>query len=335
MVEIITPEIRPTITAQLQNRLAAFMTGDTGLLVVTDEVDQLRKDGTVVTTEVVTKLVVDALGQPFEIVGVSRDITERKRAEKDRIAREIAEQANRAKSELLSHVSHELRTPLNAILGFAQLLKLDELRPNQARSVDQIYKSGLHLLNLVNEILDIARIEAGRMRITLEPIRLKDALNETMNLIRPLAEARHITLSLDDTRRDQSDVFVQADRQGFRQVLLNLLSNAVKYNRENGSIAVTASLTTDGALRLQVQDSGMGIPPDMMARLFTAFDRLGMESVEQEGTGLGLALSKGLVEAMDGRIGAESRLGEGSTFWLELQLADPYPQAVTGLLQEE
>ena len=318
MADVVTPESLAKTAGLLQRRLAAFQAGDASLLVIIDEVDQLRKDGTVVSTEVVTKLVVNAQGQPIEIVGVSRDITERLRSEEDRIARKIAERANRAKSEFLSRMSHELRTPLNAILGFAQLLKMDELRPNQERGVDQIYKSGRHLLNLVNEVLDIARIEAGRMRISLEPVRLEDAVQETLELIRLLAEARHLSLSFESP--SSSDVFVQADRQGFRQVLLNLFSNAVKYNREGGEIAVTASLTIDGRLRLQVRDTGAGIPPDKMERLFVPFERLGMESVEQEGVGLGLALSKGLVEAMGGRIGVESKPGEGSMFWLELQL---------------
>ena len=257
-------------------------------------------------------------GRVTHAIGVIQDLTERKHAEENRIAREIAERANRAKSEFISRMSHELRTPLNAILGFAQLLKMDELKPNQERGVDQINKSGRHLLNLVNEVLDIARIEAGKMHISPEPVRLEDAVKEALELIRPLAEDRHLSLSLEYP--SSSDVFVKADHQSFRQVLLNLLSNAVKYNREGGKIAVTSSLTIDGCLRLQVRDTGKGIPPDKMEHLFVPFERLGMEYVEQEGTGLGLALSKGLVEAMGGRIGAESKLGEGSIFWLELKL---------------
>jgi len=215
-------------------------------------------------------------------------------------------------------MSHELRTPLNAILGFAQLLKMDVLKPNQERGVDQIHKSGRHLLNLVNEVLDIARIESGKMNISPEPVRLEDAVKEALELIRPLAGERRISISHETPA--SSDVFVQADHQSLKQVLLNLFSNAVKYNREGGEIAVTSSLTLDGFLRLQVRDTGEGIPPEKMKRLFLPFERLGMETVEQEGTGLGLALSKGLVEAMGGRIGAESKVGEGSIFWLELKL---------------
>jgi PAS domain S-box-containing protein len=245
------------------------------------------------------------------------DITERKRAEEDRIARELADRANRAKSEFLSRMSHELRTPLNAILGFAQLLKMDELRPDQERGVDQIDKSGRHLLNLVNEVLDIAKIEAGRMRLSPEPVQLEGVVEEALELIRPLAGVRRISVSYD--ARTSPGPLVLADRQGLMQVLLNLLSNAVKYNREGGEIAVMARDASDGHLRLQVKDTGQGIAPEKMGRLFVPFDRLGMEALEQEGTGLGLALSKGLMEAMGGSIGAKSALGKGSTFWLELK----------------
>jgi CheY-like chemotaxis protein/two-component sensor histidine kinase len=186
------------------------------------------------------------------------------------------------------------------------------------RGVEQIYKSGRHLLNLVNEVLNIARIESGKMQISPEPVRLADTLQEALELIRPLAEARGISIGLETPA--SSDVFVQADPQSLRQVLLNLLSNAVKYNREGGEIAITARLTIDGHLRLQVRDTGEGIPPEKIERLFTPFDRLDRDSIEQEGTGLGLALSKGLVEAMGGRIGASSLPGVGSIFWLELKL---------------
>jgi PAS domain S-box-containing protein len=266
----------------------------------------------------IARLEKDAQGKPIKVSGFIQDITELKRAEEDRIAREIAEQANRAKSEFISRMSHELRTPLNAILGFSQLLKMDELKPNQARGADQIYRSGRHLLNLVNQVLDIARIESGKLHILPEPMRLADTLQEALELIRPLAEARRLSLSLEIP--SSSDIFVQADHQSLKQVLLNLLSNAVKYNREGGQIAITASLSIDGHLRLQVRDTGEGIPLDKMERLFTPFDRLDRDSIEQEGTGLGLAVSKGLVEAMGGRIGAQSQPGQGSIFWLELDL---------------
>ena len=317
--DVVTPASLSRLQGKLAQRLAAFTAGDTSVLMMIEEVDQIRKDGTVISTEVVTNFVIDDQGTPIEIVGVSRDISERKRAEEDRIAREIAERANRAKSEFLSRMSHELRTPLNAILGFTQLLQMDGLGTDQQHSLDQIYKSGRHLLNLVNEVLNFARIEAGRMHISLEAVRLEDTVTEALELIRPLAEARSLSLSLD--MPSSSEIFVQADRQGFRQVLLNLLSNAVKYNRVGGEIELTANLTSDGHLRLNVRDTGEGIPPEKIQRLFVAFDRLGRDLIEQEGTGLGLALSKGLVEAMGGCIGVQSQPGEGSVFWVELKLA--------------
>jgi len=261
------------------------------------------------------------------------DLTERYRAEEDRIARELAERANRAKSDFISRMSHELRTPLNAILGFAQLLEMDELRPNQERSVSQINKSGRHLLNLINQVLDIARIEAGKLHLSPEAVRLEAVVREALELIRPLAEARGISLRLEAAF--SPGLYVMADHQSLRQVLLNLLSNAVKYNREGGEINVTTSLVGDGRLRLRIRDSGEGITQDKMERLFVPFERLGKETVEQEGTGLGLALSKGLVEAMGGRIGAESVPGEGSVFWLELELvAERQKEAIMAEVDE-
>ena len=262
----------------------------------------------------------DSDGSLLRLEGVILDATERRRAEEDRVARELAERASRAKSEFISRMSHELRTPLNAILGFGQLLKMDELRPDQERGIDYINKSGRHLLDLVNEVLDIAKMESGKMRLAAEAIRLEAPVKEALELIRPLAEGRHISLSFNSTSND--DLLVLADRQRLRQVLLNLLSNAVKYNREGGEIAVTGRVAPNGRLRLLVRDSGEGIAPDKMERLFVPFDRLDRDAVEQDGTGLGLALSKGLMEAMGGTIGAESVPGVGSTFWLELKLAE-------------
>ena len=262
---------------------------------------------------------------PEGIFILSNDISGRKREAKLRLAHAVAERASQAKSEFLSRMSHELRTPLNAILGFAQLLQMDELPSQQARSVAQILKSGRHLLDLINEVLDIARIEAGRMSISLEAVQIESAIQEVFDLIRPQAAARKISLSCEIP--SSTDVFALADRQRLRQVLLNLLVNAVKYNREGGEIAVRVNLTLDGHLRLQVRDTGPGIPPEKMERLFVPFDRLGLTDSGMEGAGLGLALSKGLMEAMKGRIGAVSVVGEGSTFWLELPL-------VTDRLQE-
>jgi signal transduction histidine kinase/ActR/RegA family two-component response regulator len=250
----------------------------------------------------------------------SRDITERKQYEEAlQQAKVEAEAANRAKSEFLSRMSHELRTPMNSILGFGQLLERKELPADQRRAVGHILKAGRHLLNLINEVLEISRIEAGRQNVSLEPVPLAAALQEARSLILPLAVQRNLTI---EEFTVAEGVYVQADRQRLNQVLLNLLSNAVKYNRPNGTVRLlcTESQTADGtpSVRIGVSDTGPGIPAEKLDRLFIPFERLGAEQSQEEGTGLGLALSMRLVEAMEGTLSVESSLGEGSTFWVEL-----------------
>jgi PAS domain S-box-containing protein len=283
-----------------------------------------KKDGTLMDVEIISHDIF--FNNRSDRLVLANDITERKRLEEDHLARETAERASQAKSEFLSRMSHELRTPLNAILGFAQLLEMDELNADQTHSLEQILKSGRYLLDLINEVLDIARIESGDMAISPEPVQLGEALKSAAELIRPLADKRAISMQI--SVPSSQDVFVTADRQRLKQVLLNLLSNAVKYNREGGQIQVTASLLMDGFLHLAVRDTGEGIPPEKMDRLFLAFERLEMDLTIVEGTGLGLALSKGLVEAMGGRIGARSVVGEGSTFWLDLRLTTQQEEAI-------
>jgi signal transduction histidine kinase/CheY-like chemotaxis protein len=231
-------------------------------------------------------------------------------------ARLEAEQANQAKSEFLSRMSHELRTPLNAVLGFGQLLGMGELDEAKAESVDQILKGGRHLLALINEVLDIARIEAGKLQLSLEPVEICDTISEALDFLRPLAAEHDIEISVD--RRTGED-HVVADRQRLSQVLLNFLSNAIKYNVPGGSVRIGVKHTAEGMTRIEVTDTGNGISDQGLARLFTPFDRLGADERQIEGTGLGLALSKGLVEAMGGRIGVDSKVGRGSTFWVELE----------------
>jgi PAS domain S-box-containing protein len=258
-----------------------------------------------------------------DLVLAIEDITERRQAEaamqEKELARLSSERTNQAKSEFLSRMSHELRTPLNAILGFAQLLEMDPLTPDQHESITRILNGGKHLLSLINEVLDISRIETGHLRLSLEPVPLQETVREALELIRPLAEQRRITVHGEPGQAN--GLHVKADRQRFRQTMLNLLSNAVKYNRDGGSVTVTYTLTADGYARVAVTDTGPGISPEKLVRLFTPFDRLGAEQTGIEGTGLGLSLTKRLVETMGGRLGVDSVVGRGSEFSVELAVA--------------
>ncbi len=262
----------------------------------------------------------DGAGKVIGIVGISREITERKRYEEAlTVAKNEAETANRAKSEFLSRMSHELRTPLNSILGFSQLLDRDDLSPTYRERVGYIYRAGRHLLELIDEVLDISRIEAGHIELSLQPVRMKEALGEACGIMQPLADARHIRIVLPNETSCASSAM--ADRQRLKQVLLNLLGNAVKYNRDGGSVILNCEEKAGGRIRVSVTDSGSGIAPEKQSRLFQPFDRLGAEHTSVQGTGLGLALSKRLTEAMSGTIGFVSDTS-GSTFWIEIPLSD-------------
>jgi CheY-like chemotaxis protein len=216
-------------------------------------------------------------------------------------------------------MSHELRTPLNAVIGFGQLLTLDALDDDQQEAVDQIVKGGRHLLALIDEVLDISRIETGDLRLSLEPVQLTEVVSEALGLVRHLGVARRVTI--EEAEPLPSSAYVRADRQRLRQVVLNLLVNAVKYNRDGGTVSLRSIPVSDSRIRLEVSDTGIGITEDGMGRLFSPFDRLGAEHTDVEGTGLGLALTKRLVEAMGGTIGASSVAGQGSTFWVDLDVA--------------
>ena len=248
-------------------------------------------------------------------VGIRIDITEL------REAREQAENANRAKSEFLSSMSHELRTPLNAILGFGQLLgtgRKDPLSDRQRDQVQHIMRGGEHLLELIDEILDLARIEAGKLDLSIETVGTRDLVDECLSFARTLATKSGITI---EDRTDVSMPALWTDQRRSKQAILNLLSNAVKYNREGGTVWLDAEGRDECSLRISVTDTGPGIPEDRQSNLFQPFNRLGAEATEIEGTGIGLVLTKRLVEEMGGTLGFRSALGEGSTFWIDFPLA--------------
>ena len=266
--------------------------------------------------------IVDEQGTPEYVLTIGEDITARKDSERAlAAAKQEAERANRAKSDFLSRMSHDLRTPLNAILGFAQLLDTEELSAEHHDSVRHILKGGAYLLDLINEVLDLARIEAGHLSLSPEPVAVSDIVGHAVALIRPLAAQRGITLN-DGVTAACDARHVRADRQRLNQILMNLLSNAVKYNRAGGHVHVTCDDVPEGRLRIKVTDTGAGIPAEQVTLLFQPFERLSAAETGVEGTGLGLALSKALAEAMGGDLGVASEVGQGSTFWVELAGTD-------------
>jgi PAS domain S-box-containing protein len=289
------------------------------------ETSHRHKDGHTFTVEYSNSLI--NIGEHELVLGIDRDITERKQIELDLQtaknaadnSRLEAETANRAKSEFVSRMSHELRTPMNAILGFAQLLSMsskDPLTSTQKERMKQIETGGQHLLSLINEILDISRVEAGRIQISPEPVSIRESIQEATDLTLPLTKTNHIVLQ--NNLKVDSNPFVVADRQRLKQVLLNLLSNAVKYNRNGGLVTITCDATQSKNWRISITDTGQGISPQDLDYLFIPFERLSADKSSVEGTGLGLALAKRLVELMEGQIGVESVQGQGSTFWVEL-----------------
>ena len=338
--------VHPEDRALAMEHMAAAIAGEPGVR----EVRFLAHGGGVRWMEVKGRAVFDADGNLAGFSGVLHDVSQRKAAEaraqaareeaerardeaeraRDEAeeARDLAERASRAKSEFLSRMSHELRTPLNAILGFTQLLEFAELSGEDADNLTMISRAGRHLLSLINDTLDVSRIESGRLSMSLEPVPVADVAQESLDLIRPDAANRRLTLR---TRGEGLAPHVVADRQRLKQVLVNLLSNAVKYNRTGGEIRVAWAVPTaetapelsspHGWLRMEVSDTGLGIPAERFNDVFLPFERIGAERTDIDGSGIGLALAKNLVDAMGGRIGVRSVHGVGSTFYVDLPLA--------------
>jgi PAS domain S-box-containing protein len=266
------------------------------------------------------------------VFAAARDITERKHL--DQVLQEknvelessksIAEKANLAKSEFLSSMSHELRSPLNAILGFAQLMESESPLPTPAQkeSIAQILQAGWHLLKLIDEILDLAKVESRQVPLSKEPVSLAEVMLECQGMIEPQAQQRGIRTTFPEL---DIPYFVLADRTRVKQVLINLLSNAIKYNKQGGTVEVCCSEGATGYIRVSIRDTGAGLDPEQIAQLFQAFNRLAQEGGGEEGTGIGLVVAKRLVELMGGVIGVESEVGVGSVFWFELlSVAEPH-----------
>ena len=289
------------------------------------ELTYICKDGSRFPAIVSITALRDDFGTIIGYLLIGTDNSVRKQVEMQlQKAMAAAEKANLAKSDFLSSMSHELRTPLSAILGFAQLMESGVPTPttSQKRSIDQILQAGWYLLELINEILDLALIESGRLSLSLEPISLTEVMHECRAMIEPQAQKRGVTV---DFPQLEFRYFVNADRTRVKQVLINLLSNAIKYNRPDGTVEVRCILNPPGRIRICVTDTGAGLPPDKLSQLFQPFNRLGQESNAEEGTGIGLVVAKRLLELMGGVIGVESTVGTGSVFWFELNLTEEQP----------
>ena len=290
------------------------------------ELTYICKDGSRFPAIVSITALRDDYGEIIGYLLIGTDNSVRKQVELElKNAMAVAEKANLAKSDFLSSMSHELRTPLSAILGFAQLMESGSPTPttSQKRSIDQILKAGWYLLELINEILDLALIESGKLSLSLEPSSLSEVMHECQAMVESQAQKRGISVVF-----PQFDIpyFVNADRTRVKQVLINLLSNAIKYNKVGGTVVVNCIANAPGRIRISVKDTGEGLTADNLVQLFQPFNRLGQEAYGEEGTGIGLVVCKRLIELMGGVIGVESTVGKGSVFWIDLNLtAQPQP----------
>lgn len=293
------------------------------------EVRMQRKSGEIFHAHLSLSLLRDAEGVTTGMIGYSMDITDRIIAEQEmKLAREAAESASQAKSEFLSSMSHELRTPLNAVLGFGQLLQRDKTLPEKSQNfVRDILKAGSHLLQLINEVLNLAKIDSGHMNLSLEPVALRPIIEESLGMVANLAEKRHIQIG----HSGAEGMVVRADHTRLKQAVINLLSNAIKYNNENGSVMIQVEAVNPDRIRLYVKDNGPGIPKELHAELFEPFNRLGAQNSGIEGTGIGLTITRRIVELMDGTVGVESESGAGSRFWIELPIgSEASPEQTDG-----
>ncbi len=284
------------------------------------ELTYICKDGSCFPAIVSITALRNDFGAIIGYLLIGTDNSVRKRVELElNEAMAVADKANRAKSDFLSSMSHELRTPLNAILGFAQLVESGSPAPtpSQKRNIDQILKAGWYLLELINEILDLALIESGRLTLSAEPVSLVEVMLECRAMIEPQAQNRGIGMTFPQF---EIPYFVSADRTRMKQVLINLLFNAIKYNKPGGAVTVECALRQSDSIRISVRDTGVGLSPEQLAQLFQPFNRLGKEASAEEGTGIGLVVTKRLVELMGGTIGVDSAVGVGSVFWFEFSL---------------
>jgi PAS domain S-box-containing protein len=313
LIERVHPEHRIRMSDLIQASVAS-------LEPFHDEFPVIRHNGEQRVIETRGELLLGEDGEAVKLVGAAQDVTEKRRVEEELRLQREAERELQSRSEFLSRISHELRTPLNAILGFAQVLELGDLDPDEQQSVKQILKGGTHLLELINEVLEMSRIDSGNMSVSLESVSIAEIVSDALDLVGPLASQHGVTL---DKRVDEQHAgHVIADKQRLKQVMLNLLSNGIKYNQDGGSVTVSAEPVPDERVLLMVRDTGRGIPESQLAQVFVPFDRLGAEQTSIEGTGLGLTLSKLLVEAMGGTLSVESEPWVGSTFMVGLPASE-------------